>query len=53
MTTSGISKPAEWKFQDRLSQWHQIETLYDAEYVFPLVKRETGGFSLDENLSVS
>lgn len=53
MTKTGISKPAEWKFQDRLPQWQQIETVYNTEYVFPLVKRETGGFSLDENLSVS
>ena len=48
-----FSKPIEWKFQEKPVNWHQIETIYDTDQVFPLIKTSIGKFDIEQNFDVS
>lgn len=34
VSKDGILKPAEWKFQSKSCQWHQLETIIDFNQIF-------------------
>ncbi|XP_033212140.1 protein odr-4 homolog [Belonocnema kinseyi] len=37
----GILKPADWKFQKRVTKWHQLEALVDLDQLFPIPRNKT------------
>lgn len=51
--TKSLGKPVEWKFQDKSTVWHQIETIFDTDQVIPLIRAAGGTFDVEENFSVS
>lgn len=46
------SKPVDWKFQEKTTNWQQIETIFDTDYVLPLIRKANGKFSIDDNFQV-
>ncbi|OXU21526.1 hypothetical protein TSAR_005674 [Trichomalopsis sarcophagae] len=37
ISTGGIFKPADWKFQKKITKWHQLEALFDLDHLFPIL----------------
>lgn len=53
LARAGNGRPVDWKFQDKGVQWQQIETIFDTDYIFPLLKPAEKPFNLEENINVS
>jgi len=35
-STGGILKPADWKFQKKITKWHQLESTLDLDHLIPI-----------------
>lgn len=53
LSKSGGGKPVDWKFQDKATQWQEIETVYDMDDVFDLQKSADKTYDIEENFNVS
>ncbi|XP_014210147.1 protein odr-4 homolog [Copidosoma floridanum] len=36
-STGGILKPADWKFQKKVTKWHHLESTLDLDYLIPIL----------------
>lgn len=51
--TKSLGKPVDWRFQEKPTTWQQIETIFDTEHEFPLIRGPAGHFDVEENFLTS
>lgn len=53
LAKSGNGKPVDWKFQDKVMQWQEIETIYDIDNILNLRKSAEDEYNIERNFEVS
>lgn len=46
----GFFMPVDWKYLDKHTEWHKIETTYEVDEVFPLIIDEDHKVNIEDNL---
>lgn len=46
----GFFMPVDWKYLDKHTDWHKIETTYEVDEVFPLIVDEDNKVNIEDNL---